>query len=161
MLLNLLPERFIVLVLFPGSWIQDTCHDWRWCYWSWGRQIQQPFSQVISNSLHPLGFEIPDCLFLLLSHYFTGYGFSLMSLSSDLKYPICHCCFYNDSYHLNSTWVFLSNRIFISLLSRMQARIAGGADLFICYGGVQLREGVAAKADWLVFNFKDLINALG
>ena len=36
----------------------------------------------------------------------------------------------------------------------------GGADLFICYGGVQLREAVAAKADWLVLNFKDLINSL-
>ncbi|GER46001.1 phosphoserine phosphatase [Striga asiatica] len=36
----------------------------------------------------------------------------------------------------------------------------GGADLFICYGGVQLREQVAAKADWLVYNFKDLINTL-
>ncbi|KAF7838529.1 phosphoserine phosphatase, chloroplastic [Senna tora] len=43
----------------------------------------------------------------------------------------------------------------------LEARRPGGADLFICYGGVQLREAVAAKADWLVFNFKDLINSLG
>ncbi|KAF8005735.1 hypothetical protein BT93_K0118 [Corymbia citriodora subsp. variegata] len=42
----------------------------------------------------------------------------------------------------------------------LEARKPGGADLFICYGGVQLREAVAAKADWLVFNFKDLINSL-
>uniref|UniRef100_A0A7N0ZRF2 phosphoserine phosphatase n=1 Tax=Kalanchoe fedtschenkoi TaxID=63787 RepID=A0A7N0ZRF2_KALFE len=42
----------------------------------------------------------------------------------------------------------------------LEARQPGGADLFICYGGVQLREGVAANADWLVFNFKDLINSL-
>lgn len=42
----------------------------------------------------------------------------------------------------------------------LEARKPGGADLFICYAGVQLREAVAAKADWLVFNFKDLINAL-
>ncbi|XP_022886059.1 phosphoserine phosphatase, chloroplastic-like isoform X3 [Olea europaea var. sylvestris] len=42
----------------------------------------------------------------------------------------------------------------------LEARQPGGADLFICYGGVQLRESVAAKADWLVFNFKDLINTL-
>ncbi|CAM8936961.1 unnamed protein product [Rhodiola kirilowii] len=42
----------------------------------------------------------------------------------------------------------------------LEARQPGGADLFICYGGIQLREGVAAKADWLVFNFKDLINSL-
>lgn len=42
----------------------------------------------------------------------------------------------------------------------LQARMPGGADLFICYGGIQLRESVAAKADWLVFNFKDLINSL-
>ncbi|XP_027184127.1 phosphoserine phosphatase, chloroplastic-like [Coffea eugenioides] len=40
------------------------------------------------------------------------------------------------------------------------ARKPGGADLFICYAGVQLREAVAAKADWLVFNFKDLIDSL-
>ncbi|RDX65015.1 Phosphoserine phosphatase, chloroplastic [Mucuna pruriens] len=42
-----------------------------------------------------------------------------------------------------------------------EARRPGGADLFVCYAGVQLRESVAAKADWLVFNFKDLINSLG
>jgi phosphoserine phosphatase len=42
----------------------------------------------------------------------------------------------------------------------LEARRAGGADMFICYGGVQLREAVAAKADWLVFNFRELINSL-
>ncbi|CAN0871123.1 Phosphoserine phosphatase, chloroplastic [Linum grandiflorum] len=42
----------------------------------------------------------------------------------------------------------------------LEAKKPGGADLFICYGGVQLREGVAAKADWVVFNFADLINSL-
>lgn len=41
-----------------------------------------------------------------------------------------------------------------------QARQPGGADLFICYAGVQHREAVAAKADWLVFNFEELISAL-
>ncbi|CAN6469804.1 unnamed protein product [Victoria cruziana] len=43
----------------------------------------------------------------------------------------------------------------------LEARKPGGADLFICYGGVQLRENVAAKADWLVFNFQDLIESFG
>ncbi|OIW18520.1 hypothetical protein TanjilG_13272 [Lupinus angustifolius] len=43
----------------------------------------------------------------------------------------------------------------------LEARSPGGADLFICYGGVQLREAVAAKADWLIFSFEDLINSLG
>ncbi|CAL5201807.1 unnamed protein product [Lathyrus oleraceus] len=42
-----------------------------------------------------------------------------------------------------------------------EARRPGGADLFVCYAGVQLRQAVAAKADWLVFNFQDLINSLG
>ncbi|CAO2818492.1 unnamed protein product [Amaranthus hypochondriacus] len=42
----------------------------------------------------------------------------------------------------------------------LEARQPGGADFFICYGGVQLRDAVAAKADWLVFNFRDLINSL-
>ncbi|KAG6390035.1 hypothetical protein SASPL_151513 [Salvia splendens] len=42
----------------------------------------------------------------------------------------------------------------------LEARKPGGADLFVCYAGVVLRELVAAKADWLVFNFKDLINSL-
>lgn len=32
--------------------------------------------------------------------------------------------------------------------------------MFICYAGVQLRAAVAAKADWLVFNFDDLISSL-
>ncbi|KAL6183015.1 PREDICTED: phosphoserine phosphatase, chloroplastic [Fragaria vesca subsp. vesca] len=42
----------------------------------------------------------------------------------------------------------------------LEARQPGGADLFICYAGVQHREAVAAKADWLVFNFEELISAL-
>ncbi|KAF6165053.1 hypothetical protein GIB67_000637 [Kingdonia uniflora] len=42
----------------------------------------------------------------------------------------------------------------------LEARKPGGSDLFICYAGVQLREAVAAKADWLVFCFSDLINSL-
>ncbi|KGN63727.1 phosphoserine phosphatase, chloroplastic [Cucumis sativus] len=42
----------------------------------------------------------------------------------------------------------------------LEARKPGGADLFICYGGVQLRENVASKADWLVFNFVDMISSL-
>ncbi|KAF5745709.1 phosphoserine phosphatase chloroplastic [Tripterygium wilfordii] len=42
----------------------------------------------------------------------------------------------------------------------LEARKPGGADLFICYAGVQHREAVAAKADWLVFDFKDLLSSL-
>ncbi|KAJ4713196.1 Phosphoserine phosphatase chloroplastic [Melia azedarach] len=42
----------------------------------------------------------------------------------------------------------------------LEAHQPGGADMFICYGGVQLRESVAEKADWLVFNFEDLMNSL-
>ncbi|KAI3790523.1 hypothetical protein L2E82_03623 [Cichorium intybus] len=42
----------------------------------------------------------------------------------------------------------------------LEARKHGCVDLFICYGGVQLRDSVPSKADWLVFNFKDLINSL-
>ncbi|CDP15262.1 unnamed protein product [Coffea canephora] len=42
----------------------------------------------------------------------------------------------------------------------LEACKPGGADLFICYAGVQLRGAVANKASWLVFNFKDLIDCL-
>ncbi|ONK55877.1 uncharacterized protein A4U43_C10F1880 [Asparagus officinalis] len=42
----------------------------------------------------------------------------------------------------------------------LEARQPGGADLFICYGGVQLRDTVAAKADWLVIDFKQLLTSL-
>lgn len=42
----------------------------------------------------------------------------------------------------------------------LEARKPGGADMYICYAGVQLREAVATKADWLVFNFTDLIKSL-
>nr|KJB07023.1 hypothetical protein B456_001G077300 [Gossypium raimondii] len=42
----------------------------------------------------------------------------------------------------------------------LEARKPGGANLFICYAGVQHRESVAAKANWLVFSFTDLITAL-
>ncbi|KQJ88189.1 phosphoserine phosphatase, chloroplastic [Brachypodium distachyon] len=42
----------------------------------------------------------------------------------------------------------------------LEARQPGAADLFICYAGVQMREAVAAKADWAVFEFQDLIAEL-
>lgn len=42
----------------------------------------------------------------------------------------------------------------------LEARQPGGADLFICYGGVQLRESVAKNADWLVLQFDDLLTCL-
>ncbi|XP_074572377.1 phosphoserine phosphatase, chloroplastic-like isoform X1 [Curcuma longa] len=42
----------------------------------------------------------------------------------------------------------------------LEARRPGGADLFICYAGVQLRETVAAKSDWLVFDFEELLTHL-
>uniref|UniRef100_A0ACD5TCS6 Uncharacterized protein n=1 Tax=Avena sativa TaxID=4498 RepID=A0ACD5TCS6_AVESA len=42
----------------------------------------------------------------------------------------------------------------------LEARQPGGADLFICYAGVQMRETVAAKADWTVFDFQELIAEL-
>ncbi|KAF3786964.1 Phosphoserine phosphatase [Nymphaea thermarum] len=42
----------------------------------------------------------------------------------------------------------------------LEARREGSADLFICYGGAQLRQSVAGRADWLIFNFDDLLEAL-
>ncbi|KAM0910861.1 hypothetical protein ACQ4PT_013869 [Festuca glaucescens] len=42
----------------------------------------------------------------------------------------------------------------------LEARQPGGAVLFICYAGVQMREAVAAKADWTVFDFQELIAEL-
>uniref|UniRef100_A0A0D9XZL2 Phosphoserine phosphatase n=1 Tax=Leersia perrieri TaxID=77586 RepID=A0A0D9XZL2_9ORYZ len=39
----------------------------------------------------------------------------------------------------------------------LEARQHNGADLFICYAGVQMREAVAAKADWVVFDFDELM----
>jgi len=39
----------------------------------------------------------------------------------------------------------------------LEARQPGGADAYICYGGIQLRDKVAEAADWLVLNFDDLI----
>lgn len=42
----------------------------------------------------------------------------------------------------------------------LEARQPEGADMFVSYAGVQLRGTVAEKADWLVFDFKDLISTL-
>lgn len=42
----------------------------------------------------------------------------------------------------------------------LEARRPGAADIFICYGGVQLRGAVAAQSDWCVLSFKDLIQSL-
>lgn len=46
------------------------------------------------------------------------------------------------------------------LASLVQARRPGGADAFIGYGGVQVREKVKAGADWFVCDFQVLIDAL-
>ncbi|KAI5075558.1 hypothetical protein GOP47_0009998 [Adiantum capillus-veneris] len=42
----------------------------------------------------------------------------------------------------------------------LEARQPGGADIFVCFGGVQFRVPVAAQADWCVLNFRDLIESL-
>ncbi|BAF29848.1 phosphoserine phosphatase, chloroplastic [Oryza sativa Japonica Group] len=42
----------------------------------------------------------------------------------------------------------------------LEARQPNGADLFICYAGVQMREAVASKADWLIFDFDELMGYL-
>ncbi|KAL6622781.1 hypothetical protein ACP70R_032660 [Stipagrostis hirtigluma subsp. patula] len=39
----------------------------------------------------------------------------------------------------------------------LEARQPGGADLFICYGGVHMREAVAGKADWVISDFRQLM----
>jgi phosphoserine phosphatase len=41
-----------------------------------------------------------------------------------------------------------------------EARGPGGADAFVCYGGVIARPAVAARADWFVTSFDPLIAAL-
>ena len=41
-----------------------------------------------------------------------------------------------------------------------QPRAPGGADVFIWYGGVQVRDAVATGADWFVTDFQDIIDAL-
>lgn len=42
----------------------------------------------------------------------------------------------------------------------LEARQPGGADIFVCYGGVVTRENVAKEADWFVDSFHPLIDAL-
>ena len=41
-----------------------------------------------------------------------------------------------------------------------EARCEGGADIFVCYGGVVLRDNVAAEADWVVMSIESMIAAL-
>ncbi|KAJ7542371.1 hypothetical protein O6H91_10G103400 [Diphasiastrum complanatum] len=42
----------------------------------------------------------------------------------------------------------------------LEAKMPGGADVFICFGGVQVRPAVAAGADWFILSFEDLIQTL-
>ena len=42
----------------------------------------------------------------------------------------------------------------------LESRAPGGADVFVGYGGVQVRDAVAAGADWFVTDFQDIIDAL-
>ena len=42
----------------------------------------------------------------------------------------------------------------------LEARVSGGADIVIGYGGAQRREKVVAESDWFVTEFDTLVNAL-
>ena len=42
----------------------------------------------------------------------------------------------------------------------LEAKSPGGADIFIGYGGVVERPSIASKADWYVYDIRDLIQAL-
>eukprot|EP00798_Chlamydomonas_sp_ICE-L_P024586 gene24586-10199_t len=42
----------------------------------------------------------------------------------------------------------------------MEACREGTADLFIGYGGVVVRENIAAKADWFTMKIEQLLNAM-
>lgn len=42
----------------------------------------------------------------------------------------------------------------------LEARQPGGADIFIGYGGVVERPSIAAKADWYMYDIRDLIKSL-
>jgi len=42
----------------------------------------------------------------------------------------------------------------------LEARQPGGADMFVCYGGVVLRDNVAAAADWVVTDIHALLETL-
>ncbi|XP_002972198.2 phosphoserine phosphatase, chloroplastic [Selaginella moellendorffii] len=42
----------------------------------------------------------------------------------------------------------------------LEARMPGGADIFICFAGVQMRPNVAAGADWCVTDFNTLAQGL-
>lgn len=42
----------------------------------------------------------------------------------------------------------------------LEARRPGGADMFICYGGIVARPSVVTGADWFVTSFTDLIESL-
>jgi phosphoserine phosphatase len=43
----------------------------------------------------------------------------------------------------------------------LESRAPGGADVFVGYGGVQVRDAVANGADWFVTDFQDIIDVLG
>ena len=42
----------------------------------------------------------------------------------------------------------------------LEARQPGGADMFIGYGGVVERPSIASKADWYIYNIRDLLDRL-
>ncbi|KAH9314687.1 hypothetical protein KI387_023314, partial [Taxus chinensis] len=69
--------------------------------------------------------------------------------ATDLELPV------KDGYLSRSNFLALHMNFWCS-----KARRPGGADIFICYGGVQLRDNVAQAADWLVLGFDNLIKEL-
>ena len=42
----------------------------------------------------------------------------------------------------------------------LEARQPGGAQIFLGYGGIAFREPVAAQADWYLYSFDPLLEAL-
>ena len=124
-----------------------------------------------THSLSPLSLSLSyTSLYLLsssLSHTHTLYRLSLshpLFLLSSLSYVHRHLyLLFHTHTHTKGSISLKSlplSHYHLNHLDQLQAKKPGGADLFICYGGVQLRSTVAAAADWLVLNFDDLCSHL-
>uniref|UniRef100_A0A0E0F7V3 phosphoserine phosphatase n=2 Tax=Oryza TaxID=4527 RepID=A0A0E0F7V3_9ORYZ len=87
-----------------------------------------------------------------------NHGYKTLVMIGDGATDLEVCNWNAPGYYIRCKYVSLARDQLPAVVK--DARQPGGADLFICYAGVQMREAVAAKADWVVIDFQELISEL-
>jgi hypothetical protein len=98
---------------------------------------------------------------LLISGHWPGYG--LLQLLP----PVAVAAKHLTAYHGRPCFCAFSGSAPLVLLAQLiparccwLLQVSGGADLFVGFGGVVQRPAVAAEADWYIYDYQQLLQAL-